>query len=147
MFSRIIQVSDRARERIAWLGPLVVRLAVGWTFMITGWGKLHDLEAVTEFFAELGIPAPAFNAYLVAVVEFAGGILVLAGALTRWASLPLIVVMAVAIWTAKWSEIQGVSDLLGTEEFMYLAAFVWLALAGGGAASVDRAWQRWRAQT
>lgn len=144
MLATLLHVSDRARERLAWLGPLIVRVAVGWTFMMTGWGKLHGLDQVTAFFTELGIPAPGFNAHLVAVTEFSCGILLLVGALTRWAALPLIVVMAVAIWTAKRPGMESVTDLLGTEEFTYLAAFVWLALAGAGAASIDHLWQRWR---
>ncbi|MCA9676144.1 MAG: DoxX family protein [Myxococcales bacterium] len=141
---RFLAFSDRARARLAWLGPLAVRLAVGWTFMLTGWGKLHNLEMVTQFFASLHIPAPGFHAHLVASIEFAGGILILAGLGTRWVALPLIGVMTVAIYTAKLPELHGLGDLFGTEEFVYLAVFAWLALAGAGAASLDALIERVR---
>ena len=144
MLNRIIEQSHRMRERIAWLGPLLVRLVVGWTFATTGWGKLHHLDQVTQFFTQLGIPAAGFQAHLVGTVEFVGGVLILLGALTRWAALPLAVVMVVAIATAKWSSLHGFTDLVGTEEATYLAVFVWLAVAGAGPASIDHLWTRRR---
>src|ERR1700744_705982 len=42
---------------------LAVRLYWGWQFAQTGWGKLHNLARITEFFRSLGIPFPAFNAH------------------------------------------------------------------------------------
>ncbi len=42
---------------------LAVRLYWGWQFMQTGWGKLSDINKVVGFFTDLGIPAPALNAY------------------------------------------------------------------------------------
>ncbi len=35
-------------------------------FIGTGWGKLHSIPDVTEFFTSLHIPAPGFNARLTA---------------------------------------------------------------------------------
>ena len=58
---------------------LIVRLYWGWQFMQTGWGKLGDLGKVTNYFASLGIPAPALNAYFISGLEFAGGILLAVG--------------------------------------------------------------------
>jgi putative oxidoreductase len=43
---------------------LFVRVYWGWQFWQTGWGKLHNLPHVVEFFTRLGIPPPALNAYL-----------------------------------------------------------------------------------
>ena len=40
---------------------------------------------------------------------------------------------------AKAEDITGVGDLVGAIEFTYLVLLSWLALAGGGAASLDRA--------
>ena len=47
-------------------------------------------------------------------------------------------VMAVAIYTAIWPDADGVTAVLGGVEAIYLAAFVHLAVNGGGAASLDR---------
>lgn len=124
-------------ERLFWLAPLVGRLSVGLLFVSTGWGKVHDLAKVTEFFVKLGIPAPGFNAALVAYTELIGGTLLVLGLFTRLAALPLIVTMIVAIFTAKLADIHGLFDLVGAEEFTYLCVLVMLAIIGPGAVSLD----------
>ena len=124
-------------ERVKWLAPLLGRLAVGLLFMSTGWGKVHEIAKVAGFFRTLGIPAPGFNARLTATTELVGGLLVLAGLGTRLAALPLAFTMVIAILTAKRATVDGVSALLGLEEWSYLVFFVWLALAGAGRLSLD----------
>src|SRR6266478_1355197 len=105
---------------------------LAWSSVGTGWGKLHDLDKVTEFFTELGIPAPGFNAVLASTAEFVCGSLLLAGLFSRLASLPLIVTMIVAIVTAKRDALHGIADLLGFEEWTYIVLAVWIAVAGPG---------------
>ncbi|HVV51325.1 MAG TPA: DoxX family protein [Polyangia bacterium] len=134
-----------AADKIAFLGPTLARLTVGLVFIGTGWGKLHALGDVTDFFASLHIPAPGFNARLAAGTEFFGGILVLVGLATRFASLPLAFTMVVAILTAKRGDITGLTALVGFEEWSYLVLFIWLALAGAGPLSLDRLLSRLRA--
>lgn len=124
-------------RKLEWLGPLLVRLAVGLVFAASGWGKLHHLDDVSQYFGSLGIPAPHAQAVFVSTVELVGGVLLLLGLGTRIAALFLVGVMAVAIWTAKLPEIHGIVELARTIELAYLASFVWLVVAGGGAASVD----------
>src|ERR1700722_9072589 len=68
---------------------LAVRLYWGWQFMQAGWGKLHDIGKVVSFFTNLGIPAPALNAYFVSGLEFAGGLLLLMGLGSRLIAPPL----------------------------------------------------------
>src|SRR5467141_281627 len=132
--SRFLAIADR----LSFLGPTLARLTLGVVFLGTGWGKLHGLDKVTEFFTELGIPAPGFNAVLASCAELVCGALILVGLLTRLASLPLIVVMTVAILTAKRGEIGGLSDLLGFVETLYIVLLAWLATAGPGPLSLDR---------
>jgi putative oxidoreductase len=55
----------------------------------------------------------------------------------------LAVVMLVAIKSAKWDNVDSLETLLGFEEATYFAAFLWLAIAGPGAASLDRLLLRW----
>lgn len=126
-----------ASEPVAFIGPLLARLTVGVVFVTSGWGKLHNLEKVTGFFSELGIPAPGFHAVFVSNVELVCGALLCVGLASRLASIPLICTMAVAILTAKWPELEGISDLLGTSEFAYVALLAWIVLAGPGSASLD----------
>jgi putative oxidoreductase len=127
-----------AADRLSWLPPTLARVAIGVVFIGSGWGKLHNLDKITGFFTELGIPAPGFNAVLVSSAELVCGALILLGLLTRLASLPLIVVMTVAILTARRGEIGGLSDLLGFVETLYIVLLSWLATAGPGPLSLDR---------
>jgi len=124
-------------DKVRWSGPLLVRLTLGLVFISTGWGKLHNLPNVTQFFHSLGIPAPGFHAAFVSSIEVGGGLLLIAGLGTRLASALLVGVMTVAILTAKLPELHGVVDLANTVEFTYLAMFVWLVVSGPGAASLD----------
>src|SRR5215472_15010380 len=68
---------------------LFVRLYWGLQLAQNGWGKLHNLGRVTEFFSSLGLPAPGLTAAFVATVEFLGGILLAIGLLSRFIGLVL----------------------------------------------------------
>src|SRR5213593_2333437 len=91
----------RITGRIDWLPPTLARLCVGLVFFNSGWGKLHGLNDVIEYFRSLGIPAPEIQAPFAAGTEFVCGLLLLLGLFTRVASVPLIITMIVAILTAK----------------------------------------------
>lgn len=129
-------------RRLQWLAPLFARVVTGWVFLGTGWGKLTHLPLVTENFANWGIPAPGVMAPFVSGVEFAGGIFLLAGFLTRISAGALGVVMIVAVKAAQWDSVESLQDLLGLEEILYLALFVWLAVAGAGRVSLDHYLER-----
>jgi putative oxidoreductase len=126
-------VSDRLR----WLPPTVARLTIGLVFLQTGWGKVHNIQKVVGFFTELGIPAPELQARLAATAELVCGALILIGLFTRVASLPLIVVMTVAILTAKRGDIHELTDLLGMEEYLVIVVLLWLGAYGAGPLSLD----------
>jgi putative oxidoreductase len=132
-YERVLAMLGKA----GWLGPALVRITLGVVFMGTGWGKLHSLDKVTDFFMQLGLPAAHFQAALVASTEFFGGLAILLGVATRLAAFPLMITMIVAIATAKRSEIDGIQSLLGFEEFSYLAMYLWLIVAGPGKLSID----------
>jgi putative oxidoreductase len=135
---------------VKWLAPLLGRVAVGLLFMSTGWGKVHDIAKVAGFFRTLGIPAPGFNAVLVGYSELICGTLLVVGLLTRLATIPLVVSMVVAIATAKRSELHGLFDLVGFDEFTYLVVLVMIAIIGPGAVSLDHLLARklgWTAKT
>jgi len=127
---------------LAWLGPLFARITVGWVFLWSGWGKLNNLKLVTDNFVGWGIPMPHVLAPFTSGVEFFGGLFLLAGLLTRISAGALGVVMIVAIRSAKWGDVDSLETLLGFDEFEYLALFLWLAIAGPGALSLDQWLQR-----
>lgn len=130
-------------RRLYWLAPLVARVTVGWVFVSTGWGKLHNLQKIIDYFTDLGIPYPQYQAPFASANEFFCGLLVLLGLATRVAAIPLIFVMLVAIRTAQWENIDSVAALLGLVEWLYIAIFAWLAIAGPGPVSLDALIGRW----
>ena len=130
-------LAERIGAAFRWLSPTVARLTVGLVFFQSGWGKLHDLESVTGYFTELGIPNPAFQAALASSAEFVCGGLLLLGLATRFAVVPLIVTMCVAIRTAQWENVDGIGSLVGLVEFSYIALLVWLGTDGPGPLSLD----------
>ena len=123
--------------KLAAAPPALGRLTVGYVFATTGWGKLHNLDKVTDFFASLSIPAPAFHATFVSWIELLCGSLLLLGLATRVAAIPLIGTMVVALSTALAADIEDLSGLFGTVEFTYIVILLWLAMRGPGAASLD----------
>lgn len=120
-----------------WLPPLAVRIVVGWVFLWSGWQKLTILPRMIENFRSWGIPAPEILTPLVSGIEFAGGLLLLAGLCTRIVSIPMMVVMMVAIAAAKWGDVDSLETLLGFEEVSYFVMFGYLAVAGPGPLSLD----------
>ena len=138
MLSRFRPLVLRVSHALRWLPPTVARLAVGLVFLQSGWGKLHNLERVVGFFTSLGLPAPAFQARLVAGTELVCGALLLVGLATRVAAIPLIITMLVALSTALKADIHSLSDLFGTSEFLYVALLLWLGAYGAGPISLDR---------
>jgi len=122
---------------LGWLGPLAARIVVGWVFLWSGWTKLNVLPRMIENFRDWGIPAPEFFTPLASGIEFVCGILLLVGLLTRFAAVPMMIVMAVAIISAKWVEVDSLETFLGFDEVAYLIMFGWLAIAGPGPVSVD----------
>jgi putative oxidoreductase len=127
----------RAAKALSWLPQTIARVTIGWVFVQSGWGKLHNLPRVIDYFGSLGIPAPQLQAPFVASVELAGGLLLLAGLFTRVVSLPLAATMVVALVTAKSRDISNASDLLGTVEFLYLLVLGFLTAFGAGPISLD----------
>jgi putative oxidoreductase len=75
---------------------LFVRVYWGWQIAQNGWGKLHNLPHVTEFFSSLGLPAPGATAALVSTIEFVGGIFLAIGLLSRFFGLVLTIDMLMA---------------------------------------------------
>ena len=127
---------------------LVVRLIWGLQFMITGWGKLGNLEGVTSYFTNLGIPAPGFNAVLVSCTELVGGAAMLVGFASRLTMIPLIITMKVAYLTSDLEAVTS-STLLNPDPIVEAAPFAFLMAAsmvwifGPGLFSFDALIGRW----
>lgn len=81
------------------LSLLFARLAVAYGFFEPAMQKWSDIKAVAEWFGSMGIPLPTLNAYMAASTELTGVVLLTLGLFTRLISIPLMVVMIVAITT------------------------------------------------
>ena len=144
---RLTAIYDQGVARLLCLESvplLIARVSVGWVMAESGWGKLGKIPAVVEFFRGLGIPAPEIQAPMAAVSELFFGVLLMMGLFTRISAIPLMIIMTVAIITAKREEITSASDLLGMSEFLFIVLLLMLLVRGGGAWSCDRVlvWKR-----
>lgn len=120
---------------------LLVRLYWGVSFAQTGWGKLMHLERTTEFFASLGLPAPALNAVAAGAVECGGGVLLALGWFARPVSVPLSFTMLVAYVTADREALQALASdpekFTSAAPFLFLLASLLVLAFGPGKLSVD----------
>lgn len=120
---------------------LMVRLYWGWQFMQTGWGKLHNLAQVTQFFTSLGIPAPGPTALFVGCVECFGGVLLIVGLASRLTGLVLTGNMLVAYLTADREALMSVfsnpGKFYGADPYTFLFAAVLILIFGPGWFALD----------
>jgi uncharacterized membrane protein YphA (DoxX/SURF4 family) len=95
-----------ATRRLDFLAPLLLRLYLVPIFWMAGSHKLADMDATIAWFGNpdwgLGLPFPVLLAWLAALTEAGGALLLLCGLAVRWISLPLMVTMLVAIFTVHW---------------------------------------------
>jgi putative oxidoreductase len=133
-----------------------VRLIVGYGFMVHGYLKLErGVDVFAAALGGLGLPAPGFLAWLTAIVELVCGLAVLLGAYVTWVSIPMVVVLLVAIVTVHWqfgfSSIKFLAVTAAGPQFgkpgietdlLYLACIATLLIAGVGPLAIDN----WRAR-
>lgn len=120
---------------------LAVRLYWGWQFMQTGWGKLHNIPHVIQFFTSLGIPMPGFNARFVSLTEFVGGILLALGLGSRLFGLLLAGDMLVAYIAsdreALFSVFSNPGKFYNADPYTFLFASLLVLIFGPGKISLD----------
>jgi len=108
---------------------------------LNGWGKLHNLPHVTEFFASLGLPAPGATAAFVSTFEFVAGILLAIGLLSRVAALGLVIDMLTAYITSDRDSLTSFfsdpSKFYNADPFIYLAFALVILIFGPGKIALD----------
>ena len=137
LLNLLILWPKRIAAHFEWAGPLIARIIVGYTFMLTGWAKLQNLPDITENFRGWGIPYPEFMTPFVASWECFGGLFLILGLMTRINGGALAITMIVAIISAELGDVDSLETLLGFEEATYFGVFTWLAICGAGKASLD----------
>jgi putative oxidoreductase len=126
--------------RMADLGPLLMRLGLGGVFAYHGWLKFDGgVENYAGFLDSLNVPLPDLVAWLQIAAEGIGGLLLIAGLLTRIVTLPLIGILIGAILLVKAD--LGFIGTDGTPGFSYetvlLAGLLGLLFVGPGRYSLD----------
>lgn len=133
LYKFIEQLLDKMQS----VSLLFLRLILAYGFYEPAMMKWKDISSVAEWFGTMGIPLPTLNAYMAASTELAGVVLLTLGLMTRLISIPLIVVMIVAITTVHLSN--GFSS--GNNGFeiplYYMLMLIVLAAHGAGEFSVD----------
>ncbi len=138
LFKNIYMEFSRLSEYIKSLALLFARLTIAYGFYEPAMMKFKDISSVAEWFGSMGIPLPTLNAYMAATTEIVGVVLLTLGLLTRAISIPLIVVMIVAIVTVHLPNGFSAGNN-GFEIPFYYMLFLLIFLShGAGKFSLDR---------
>jgi putative oxidoreductase len=127
LVNKLTALHDKVFALVSYLQSpflLFVRLYWGWQLAQSGWGKLHNLDKVTEFFGSLNLPMPAQMAVAISCLEFFGGILLAIGLFSRLISLVLTINMIMAYVTADREAL--LSFFSDPDKFSAAAPYVFL---------------------
>lgn len=122
---------------------IIIRLMIGVVFLSEGIQKfLFAYKLGAGRFEKIGLPSPEFLGSLVGSFEIVCGTLILLGLFTRLASIPLIIIMLVAIATTK-SEIlanKGFWEMMhgSRTDWAMLLGSIFLLIKGAGYWSADK---------
>jgi len=125
---------------------LLIRLYWGWQLATDGWGKLHHLDRVGQYFATLNLPMPAQTALFVSLVELIGGITLAFGIFTRLTALVLFINMTVAFLAAEKEAFFGVitdpDKFQGASAYNDWFAVLLILILGPGLFAIDTFFRR-----
>jgi putative oxidoreductase len=134
------------RFPIARWSPIPLRLIVGYGFMEHGFTKLsRGPDAFATILQAMGVPSPHLMAWFTILIELLGGLAVLAGAFVAVFSVPMVVVLLVAILkvhlpygfsSIKLLAVTGAGATFGPPGYevslLYIACLAALAMGGPG---------------
>lgn len=118
---------------------IIMRVVMGIIFMFHGIAKFQmGMTNVEAWFSSIGIPG--FVAYIVALLELVGGIMLIVGLFTRYVSALFVVMLIGAILTAKLSVgLLGNAQMAGYElDLGFMLVSLYLAVADQSPFSLDR---------
>lgn len=120
---------------------LAIRVYWGWLFLESGIGKIRHIDKVVDYFTDLHIPAPSFNAHFNAGLETVGGVLLILGLGSRVISVPLLINMIVAFLTAERDKFTAFfsdsGSFFGADAFPFLLVSLLILIFGPGFFSLD----------
>ena len=129
--------ADKLEKTKDILPPLLFRLILAYGFYGPAKMKLNDIHAIGDWFVDLGIPLPYFQAYLATGTECLGVVLLILGLGTRIISIPLIITMLVAIKTVHGANGFEAGNNGYEIPLYYILMLLSLVFTGAGKLSVD----------
>jgi len=143
--------SISTQNRFSSWAAIPLRLIVGYGFIEHGFAKLlRGPESFTDILHAIGIPAASLMAWATILIEIFGGLAVLLGARIALVSVPMAVVLLVAIFTVhlpygfssiKLQAVTAAGAQFGQPgyecDLLYLACLAALVLGGSGPLAVD----------
>jgi len=132
--SRDFLLKPSAAPTVVDAGLLILRVGLGLTLAFAhGWGKIPPADGFVGMVGGLGFPAPTLFAWLAGLAEFAGGLLLAIGLLTRPAAIFVTVHFLFVVLLAHAGDTFGQREL----SIIFLIWAVTLLLTGAGRYSVD----------
>jgi len=148
---KMMLARSRARSALAGWVPIPLRLIVGYGFIEHGFAKMsRGPDTFAAILGALGVPAPHFMTWVSILTEVLGGLAVLVGGFVTVASIPMAMLLFVAIFTVHlpngFSSVKLVSVTAAGPQFgpvgyevdlLYLACLAALICVGAGPFSLD----------
>ncbi len=133
IYAKLANYSNKLND----LSLLIVRLILAYGFFEPAKMKWSNISSVADWFGSMGIPFPTLNAYMAASTEALGVILLVLGLGSRLISVPLIIIMLVAIFTVHFSNGFGASNNGFEIPLYYMIMLIVLLSNGSGKLSID----------
>ncbi|MCK5845835.1 MAG: DoxX family protein [Bacteroidales bacterium] len=140
MKCKMIGVCDIVSEKLSILKDfplLAMRIILAYGFWKPGMMKWKDIDSIASWFESMDYPLPLLNAYAAATTEVAGAILLLFGFAARLISIPLMVIMLVAIFTVHGANGFEAGNNGYEIPLYYLIMLFTITIYGGGRISVE----------
>ena len=124
---------------------VLARVLLGWIFVQSGWGKLMNIPGFVATMPRRGLPD--FLGYVAPFVEFIGGVLLIVGLATRYASLVILLFIIIAsfsshrYWASEPAQVANQSSHFWKNVSM-MGGTVLLFITGAGRYALDAMLQR-----
>jgi len=135
--TKLCELIEPALEKLQSVSLLFLRLILAYGFYEPAKMKWSDISSVAEWFGSMGFPLPTLQAYMAASTEALGVLLLTLGFATRLISIPLIVVMIVAIVTVHLGNGFSAGDNGFEVPLYYMLMLLVLVAHGAGKFSID----------
>jgi putative oxidoreductase len=120
--------------RVTDLGLFILRVFTGLALALAhGWGKMPPAAGFISRVEGMGMPAPVLFAWLAGLAEFAGGLMLAVGLLTRPTSLVVALHFLVVVFLAHAGDPFGRREL----GLFFLVSAVLFLCSGAGRYSLD----------